>query len=188
MIDLEYGELLLDQFEALTPKSKSLFFAYFFQGEIDIGIILHFLSAGEFDYSECQSPIEEIFNVAYDLKLASVGVPESEILGLKRQAKIEANNKTYYADFLLDVEPDKWFQFDNAYKLVIECDGHEFHEKTKEQVEKRNDRDMDLKSAGYDVLHFSGSQIYRHPIECAEKVFNYILERTGKIRFEHGNL
>lgn len=28
--------------------------------------------------------------------------------------------------------------------------------------------------AGYDVIHFSGSEIYNYPEECVEKVFEYL--------------
>jgi hypothetical protein len=31
-----------------------------------------------------------------------------------------------------------------------------------------------LKVAGYNILRFSGSQIYNHPFECAEETFKYI--------------
>lgn len=185
-IDLEYAELLLEQFEELTHKSKAIFFAHFFNEDIEPRMIHYLLSSGEFDYSDCQSPIEEIFAVAYDLRLASEPFPECEVLCLKRQGKIVVNNKTYYADFLLDVESNRFFTVENNFKLVIECDGHEFHEKTKEQVEKRNNRDMDLKSAGYDVIHFSGSQIFKDPMGCANKVFDYIKGKVGEIRY--GNL
>lgn len=185
---LELAEYLLEEFEGLTHKSKILFFAYFFNEYVEDSTIAYILSSGQFDYSECQSPIEEIFAVAYDLKLSLVGFPECEVLRLKPQEKIVVNNKTYYADFLLDVSSDNFFVCDHDYKLVIECDGHEFHEKTKEQVEKRNNRDMDLKSAGYDVLHFSGSQIFKNPIECANKVFDYINSKVGAIRNIYGDL
>lgn len=63
---------------------------------------------------------------------------------------------------------------------MIECDGHEFHEKTKEQVIYDNEREYKLKSAGYDVLHFSGSEIYNNPYECAEKTLNYISKNNKK--------
>ena len=60
-------------------------------------------------------------------------------------------------------------------KLIVECDGHEFHEKTKDQVEKRNKRDYNLKMQGFDILHFSGSEIYKDPVGCARKCIDYII-------------
>ena len=104
-------------------------------------------------------------------------------LPLYPQEKININGKTYFADFLIDPMRTGWVTYENndIYRLVIECDGHDFHEKTKAQVEKRNQRDMDLKSAGYDVLHFSGSQIYKDPDKCAEDVFEYVIQKVGEV-------
>lgn len=62
------------------------------------------------------------------------------------------------------------------YKLAIECDGYEFHQKTKEQVQKDNEREFALKMAGYDVIRFSGTQIYKEPLKCAINTYNYILK------------
>ena len=37
-------------------------------------------------------------------------------------------------------------------------------------------REYDLKMAGYEVLRFSGSQIYNEPFKCAEDTYNYIMK------------
>jgi very-short-patch-repair endonuclease len=44
-----------------------------------------------------------------------------------------------------------------AGRLVVECDGHDFHEKTKQQVTKDNRRERELQIAGWHVFRFSGS-------------------------------
>lgn len=53
----------------------------------------------------------------------------------------------------------------------------EFHQKTKEQVQKDNEREYDLKMAGYEILRFSGTQIFNNPIKCAEDTYNYIIKK-----------
>lgn len=121
---------------------------------------------------DCKSPIEIIFNVAISVYQYRTG---RNTAYLQPQAEIIANGNKYYADFEFNPE----VQFDDYYanakrKLVIECDGHEFHQKTKEQVIKDNQREYDLKMAGYEVLRFSGSEIYNTPYACAEKTLNYI--------------
>jgi very-short-patch-repair endonuclease len=73
----------------------------------------------------------------------------------------------------MDLEPA------NEVQLIIECDGHEFHKATKEQIKHDNERDYDLKMAGYDVLHYSGSQIFNDPIKCANEIYDYITIKTG---------
>lgn len=47
-------------------------------------------------------------------------------------------------------------------KLAIECDGHDFHEKTKEQVARDKKRDRFFVSEGYKLLRYSGSEIYNN--------------------------
>ena len=61
-------------------------------------------------------------------------------------------------------------------KVAVECDGHEFHEKTKEQAARDKARDRVLATSGYTVLRFTGSEIYRDAPACAEQVASVIFE------------
>lgn len=54
--------------------------------------------------------------------------------------------------------------------VVVECDGHEFHEKTKRQAQRDKARDRYLQSHGYKVLRFTGSEIWTDPRKCALEV------------------
>ena len=127
-----------------------------------------------------QSPIEKIFITAFELYTE---LENKKKIYLFEQEKIQIKNKTYYADFMFKADDylsglilgDKIKNFD--YKLIIECDGHDFHEKTKEQVKHDNEREYDLKMAGYEILRFSGSQIYNEPLKCARDTYNYILKK-----------
>lgn len=56
---------------------------------------------------------------------------------------------------------------------VVECDGHEFHERTKEQAKRDRSRDRRLQEAGFRVFRFTGSEIYRDPIGCVREVLNW---------------
>jgi len=60
-------------------------------------------------------------------------------------------------------------------KLIVECDGHDYHEKTKQQASKDKKRDRILKSVGYDVFRYTGSDIYQDSMECAEEVIKFII-------------
>ena len=55
-------------------------------------------------------------------------------------------------------------------KLVVECDGHAFHEKTALQAKRDKSRDRDLLADGHPVMRFTGSEIYRAPLMCATQV------------------
>lgn len=64
--------------------------------------------------------------------------------------------------------------------VVVECDGHEFHEKTKAQAAADKARDRDLTSYGCKVFRFTGSEIWRDPGACADEVIGHIRGATGE--------
>lgn len=68
----------------------------------------------------------------------------------------------YFADFAISLY--------GGDTVVIECDGHDFHEKTKEQVARDKKRDRFIKGQGYDVYRFSGSEIISSPFSVIEEV------------------
>lgn len=60
------------------------------------------------------------------------------------------------------------------FAAAVECDGHEFHERTKEQAQRDKERDRYLQSLGLMVLRFTGSEIWRDPIGCAQSAMQMI--------------
>lgn len=54
--------------------------------------------------------------------------------------------------------------------VAIECDGHAFHEKTKEQAARDKDRDRRILLSGFPVMRFTGSEIFRDVHRCVEQV------------------
>lgn len=96
------------------------------------------------DASEGLSPIEKIALPAIDWACANEG------FAYESQFKIGK----YTADFFIH-------NFDKSIKIIIECDGHEFHEKTKEQAQHDKKRDRFLQEQGYRVYRFTGSEIYK---------------------------
>jgi Uncharacterized protein conserved in bacteria len=51
-------------------------------------------------------------------------------------------------------------------RVVVECDGHEFHERTKEQAKRDKSRDRVLAIQGFKVLRFTGSELCADPARC----------------------
>ena len=126
----------------------------------------------------CKSPIEKIFFFTFSLVEFDYSEGRIQGLELNQQEEVKVNDKTYYLDFCFNANENGFEESD--YKLAIECDGHDFHEKTKEQVTKDNERTLDLKMAGYDILRFSGSQIYNEPFKCAISTLKYILKKVNE--------
>lgn len=56
--------------------------------------------------------------------------------------------------------------------MVVECDGHDFHEKTKQQARRDKQRDRFLQSRGFKVLRFTGSEIWEDPDKCADEIIS----------------
>ena len=52
----------------------------------------------------------------------------------------------------------------------MELDGHDFHEKTKEQASGDKRRDRYLAALGWTVLRFSGSDVYRDPAAVMDEI------------------
>jgi hypothetical protein len=58
-------------------------------------------------------------------------------------------------------------------RLVVECDGHDFHERTKEQAARDRSRDREGQLAGFTVFRFTGSELWRDAWGCAGKVIDW---------------
>lgn len=183
------GRAAAEDFDKLPQRCKEIFFAYLagFYPLRNFTTRADYLDFIGFSYEECKSPIEIIFNFAYDL-MRFDGEDKYPCVELERQYEIEANGNRYIADFAISKDNSYYQEYDveNPLYLIIECDGHEFHEKTKEQVEYRNRRDLDLQMAGYDVLHYSGSQIYNEAINVAKRTILYMHNKMGKRTYKNG--
>ena len=136
-----------------------------------------------FTFSKCQSPIESTLLGAmiivftrhhFSLHLGSdlddhVGKViyksshRNSVISIVPQKKLD----TYQVDFLITI-----YSPENDYKksLIIECDGHDFHEKTKQQIAADKKRERHLQSLGYHIFRFSGSEITKDTMHCAEEI------------------
>lgn len=64
------------------------------------------------------------------------------------------------------------------YPIFVECDGHDFHERTKEQAARDREKDRRIQAAGIPILRFTGSQIHASPLSCAYEIYNFIYKRV----------
>ena len=58
--------------------------------------------------------------------------------------------------------------------LFVECDGHDFHERTKEQAEHDRSKDRAIQLARISILRFTGREIWRDPGAVAIEIFNFM--------------
>jgi very-short-patch-repair endonuclease len=61
-------------------------------------------------------------------------------------------------------------------QIAIELDGHDFHERTKEQAAQDRARERTIVRHGYIIQRFTGSEVYRNPRKCVEEVIELITQ------------
>jgi len=135
------------------------------------------------DFLKCQSPIEAIFYLEFIKTFPSLfGADVSDIsndilkecgadiLEIKPQFEIETEGLKYRADFAIVVGLEKG----GGKFILIELDGHQFHEKTNAQAQRDKFRDRMLQKAGYPVLHFTGSEVYGAPEKVMAEIIDFI--------------
>ncbi len=142
--------------------------------------VARILDARGFEYSEniesplpwwdkLESPIEEMW-------VASLFIRDDELDA--RNCGIAGGNlfisSEIYQDFVLMVSPQwdmgkvlgradfkvNWLSEDSQGALAIECDGHEWHERTKEQAARDRHKDRRRLARGIPTLRFTGSEIH----------------------------
>jgi len=58
--------------------------------------------------------------------------------------------------------------------IIVECDGHEFHDKNKEQRKYEKERDRFIVKQGYKIFHYTGSEIFNNPLDIAVEILSYL--------------
>ncbi|MCO7127777.1 DUF559 domain-containing protein [Sporolactobacillus shoreicorticis] len=157
----------LTKTEELPYLAKSLIYE-------DVCFSLHYLSN---KYKECGSPIEFLMFMNLRGTLDFINDYYGTQFYQQLQARVKTNGHNYRIDILVAEsfrENDK-----NATRIAIECDGHDFHEKTKEQAQHDKQRDRYLQMEGFKVMRFTGSEIYNHPSKCATDVGSMIESLIG---------
>jgi hypothetical protein len=86
---------------------------------------------------------------------------------------INRDSKKIRADLLI------WKPSDKNVRLVIECDGYEYHQDKKHFIEDRK-RDRDFNYNNYDIIRFSGTEIYNSFIDVSYELVNTVYTKYGK--------
>ncbi|NRD80320.1 DUF559 domain-containing protein [Bacillus sp. BRMEA1] len=127
----------------------------------------------------CESPVEKLFCLHlldwlphYESQFRYI---DSDVtISIFIQKEIEYRGKKYRPDFLIEV-----YALGNEFDFIVECDGHNFHEKTKAQAKRDKSRDRNLQSAGYRTIRFTGSEIWEDSASCVYQTYQLIETVTG---------
>lgn len=82
----------------------------------------------------------------------------------------------FYVDFLIT---------DKNRKIIVECDGRDYH-----SIEKDRERDKELSAEGYQILRFTGSELFHDVNACLDKIMltslhaNYQIHRLEQLNKE----
>jgi very-short-patch-repair endonuclease len=155
----------------------------------DLGNLLAATLHSQFDVDAvhiAQSPIERLFVITFlcaakihpDNPMHVAWSPQSGQLpdAVPSGYDVIISRQIRVLDWPVDFVILAQYQHDETRpmsRLAIECDGHDFHERTKEQAAKDRSRDRALQAAGYTVMRFTGSELYRDPLKCVEEVLRW---------------
>ncbi|MBF0502792.1 MAG: DUF559 domain-containing protein [Candidatus Riflebacteria bacterium] len=161
-------------------------------------------------FQSCESPIEIHFISAFicaaavnDIAIQVYNNHSQQLLTSSQESdfdgfiiKPQYELSGYRCDFLIEyasTEPD----FERPVKtaggleipgfkklrtsVIVECDGHDFHEKTKHQAARDKKRDRNIQSTGFHILRFTGSEIWKSPVGCAQEVIEFLQATINKI-------
>jgi very-short-patch-repair endonuclease len=131
---------------------------------------------------ECQSPIEELFLIEW--RYQTQHWSDYENIYIMPQYKI--NN--YRVDFMVfyvpgEIHPSKFSKYflnNKKMCLIVELDSYLWHGSKPEQFAKEKARGRKLKKEGYNIMRFSGREIYRDVEKSIEEVLEYITEIEEK--------
>jgi len=100
---------------------------------------------------------------------AAMGIPYKATI-IVPQYEVTGSSGTMRFDFALMASPEL------EPEIAVECDGHDFHERTKEQAKADRSRDRAVQAAGLKILRFTGSEIHNDPFGCAAEVFQFFFK------------
>lgn len=144
-----------------------------------------FNAAARKAYQKCQSAIEKVFYVAFVTLMEAnhlcplsraVNLPNGWELNNGIEVVPQAQLGEYRVDFLLNFYGETFLRNRATGKtlppqplrrLVVEVDGHGFHDRDAEQRAYENERNRFLQKEGYEIFHFTGREVNSNPMKVA---------------------
>lgn len=127
------------------------------------------------------SPLEALLLDAFFASgfFDKLAVPSEVVVGsgplglLLQQVTVPSVDRRYRLDFAIMNAPDGLF-------LAVEVDGHQFHEATPQQAQSDKSRDRKLTAVGWQVLRFTGSEVYRDAAACVREVLEILTRNRAR--------
>lgn len=128
-------------------------------------------------FARCGSPIEELFLAAVTLDGCLPFLWRWDVTGTlcgRFYARLYDDHPLEDVAELHSQYSDEGFRIDFAIisksrRVAVELDGHDFHERTREQASNDRARDRKLQLAGWTVFRFTGSDVWKDPAACVKQ-------------------
>ena len=145
---------------------------------------------------ETESPIEQLFLSALTalLKvndLEGKELPVTRDIFFRRGISIEQQKTigkyrvdfclSYTGNVIVDCKQGSIFpNFREEKKIVVELDGHEFHERNQRERKYEKARDRYMQKLGYKVFRYTGSEIVKNPMVAALECMAFLTGESEK--------
>lgn len=93
------------------------------------------------------------------------------------QAELCLSDRTIRADFA-------FIDWTTTTQIIVELDGHDWHERTPEQAQADKSRDRELQRLGWSPLRFTGREVLRAPSQCHSEVTELLFAKRRLRRAE----
>jgi very-short-patch-repair endonuclease len=151
----------------------------------DLSARLESLVLSSFDTNPIDSPIERLLYISAVTFIENFG-HDYGLNGLMRGGhdgepefgEVEIAEQVRVLDWPVDFVFRVGVYGGTVAMLAVECDGHDFHERTKEQAARDRSRGRALQAAGYTVMRFTGSELYRDPIACVLEIVRWAVTQA----------
>jgi len=127
----------------------------------------------------CESPIEVMLGAALLFLERFDGMPGFTLVlaGQHELPHWPRESRLLIPQYKFEEYRVDWVYRDGDLLTFIECDGHDYHERTKAQAARDKQRDRKMQAAGHPVLRFTGSEIFKDPFDCARHVMQFVNDR-----------
>ena len=110
-------------------------------------------------------------------KSYTLEVPEDKIILQIEPQPREVVFNGYIPDFAIFIN--------GLYRgFIIEIDGHQWHEKTKEQAKADKERERMFLKSGFIPVRFTGSEVYHNAKKCIDELFEIIIANAPCFNWE----
>jgi len=126
----------------------------------------------------CESPIEARLGAAMLFYDKFNGMPGFPLILAGQDESWPSGCRLLTPQYQFQQYRIDWVIREDERLTFIECDGHDFHERTKAQAGRDKLKDRTIQGAGHPILRFTGSEIFEDALYCAAQISEFVDNRN----------